>query len=125
MPMNILERARHLNSSASTPIRKVITPSRITIALFTLVMSLNDIIGLLRRWTMDYASRLLSKMSNPVGFSVGQNSSARASSFSTTAASFVTSFFATFNGPDDARDDQRPERGSEPVTLPKLGCGDL
>ena len=42
----------------------------------------------LRRWTMDFVSRLLSKISNPVEFSVGaQNSSARASSFS--ADSFV------------------------------------
>jgi hypothetical protein len=41
------------------------------------------------RWTMDFASRLLSKMPSRVGFSVAQNSSARASSFSTTAASFV------------------------------------
>ena len=49
MPMNTLERARHLNSSASTPIRKVITPCPITIVLFTSVMSLNNIIGLLRR----------------------------------------------------------------------------
>ena len=49
LPMNTLERARHLNSSASTPIRKVITPCPITIVLFTSVMSLNNIIGLLRR----------------------------------------------------------------------------
>ena len=38
MPMNTLGQARHLNSSASAPIRKVITPYRITIALFTSVM---------------------------------------------------------------------------------------
>ena len=69
--MNTLQRARHLNSSASTPIRKVITPCPITIVLFTSVMSLNNIIGLLRRWTMDFVSRLLSKISNPVEFSVG------------------------------------------------------
>src|SRR6516164_2613568 len=87
MPMNTLARARHLNSSASTPIRKVITPSRITIALCTLVMSLSNIIGLPRRWTMDYAWRSLLKMSNRAGFSVAQNSSAPASAFSTTAAS--------------------------------------
>ena len=79
MPMNTLERARHLNSSASAPIQKVITPCPITIALFTSVLSLSNIIGLLRRWTMDFASRLLSKMSKPAGFSGGaQNSSARA-----------------------------------------------
>src|SRR5262249_31149716 len=87
MPMNTLGRARHLNSSASAPIRKVITPCRITIALFTSVMSLSNIIGLLRRWTMDFASWLLSRMSNPAGYLVGaQNSWARASSSSTTAA---------------------------------------
>ena len=89
MPMNNLEQARHLNSSANAPIRKVITPSHVITALFTLVTSPSNIIGLLRRWTMDFASRLLSKLSNPVGFSVAQNSSARASSFSTTAANFV------------------------------------
>src|SRR5215472_17005088 len=85
--MDTLGRARHLNSSASAPIRKVITPCRITITLFTSVMSPSNIIGLLRRWTMDFASWLLSRMSNPAGYYVGaQNSWARASSSSTTAA---------------------------------------
>jgi hypothetical protein len=66
-------------ASASAPNQKVITPCPITIALFTSVMSLSNIIGLLRRWTMDFVSRLLSKMSKPAGFSGGaQNSSARA-----------------------------------------------
>src|SRR5262249_44602938 len=68
-------------------IRKVITPCRITITLFTSVMSPSNIIGLLTRWTMDFASWLLSRMSNPAGYYVGaQNSWARASSSSTTAA---------------------------------------
>src|SRR6516162_6038432 len=35
IPVNTLQRARHLNSFASTPIRKVFTPCPITIVLFT------------------------------------------------------------------------------------------
>jgi len=75
-----------LSSSAGLPIRAAITPCRTTIALFTSVMSLSSIIGLLMRWTTDFASRSLSKMSNLAGSPGAQNTSVPASSSSTTVA---------------------------------------
>ena len=66
---------------------KTITPYRTTIAPFTSVTSLSNIIGLPRHWTMEFASRSLSKKSRSVGSSVGAlSSSERASSSFTMAA---------------------------------------
>ena len=85
MPMNTLERERHLRSFASAPIQEAIALCRITIALFISAMSRSNIIGLPRRWTMDFGSRSLSKKLSSVGSSVGAQSLwERASSFSTT-----------------------------------------
>jgi hypothetical protein len=102
----------------------VITPCPITIVLFTSVMSLNNIIGLPRRWTMDFVSRLLSKISKPVEFSVGeQNSSARASSFSTDSFVVTEGFNAIRNaapGEFDAMSDDELERALiEPLDAAK------
>ena len=42
-------------------------PYRSTIALFTSVLSLSNIMGLQRLWTMDFASRSLSMMLGSAG----------------------------------------------------------
>ena len=94
MPMNTWERARHWSLSAGPLMRAALMPYRTNIVLFTSVLSLSNIIGLQRLWTMDFASRPLSMMLGSAGSSVAaQNSSAPASSSSTTAASVLAKKF--------------------------------
>src|SRR5215469_9152373 len=98
MPMNTLERERHLRSFVSAPIQEAIALCRITIALFISAMSRSNIIGLPRRWTMDFGSRSLSKKLSSAGSSVGAQSLwERASSFSTTATNVARRVLAFNN----------------------------
>src|SRR6516164_8391543 len=88
MPMNTSQQARLLSSSAGPPIQIAITPCRIIIALFTSVLSRSNTVGLQRHWTMDFALPSLWTMLGSGGsFVVGQNLSAPALSYFTTAAS--------------------------------------
>jgi hypothetical protein len=85
-PINTLDQARHLSSSASPPIRVMTTLWPITIAAFTSATFLSDTAGLPKRWTTGFGSLPSPRRSRLAGFSAGaQNSSAPASWFSTAA----------------------------------------